>query len=64
MANERKVIVKGGGQNLYSISESSGKFRAYKNGFPSRSQIGTASSLEDALALIKGHSGRDIQEIK
>ncbi len=63
MAIERKVIVKGGGQNLYSISESSGKYRAYKGTGHSKSKIGLASSLEDALSLIKSHSGRDIESI-
>lgn len=64
MATERKVIVKGGGQNLYSIAESSGTYRAYKGSGYGRSEIGKTSSLEDALAIIKSHSGREIQEIK
>jgi hypothetical protein len=63
MATEKKVIVKGGGQNLYSISESSGTFRAYKGSGYGRSEIGTASSLKDALSLIKSHSGCDVEQI-
>jgi hypothetical protein len=66
MANKR-VVVQGGGHNLYEISEYSGKYTAYKVdvGFisDSKTNIGQASSLEDALTLIKVHSGKEIKEI-
>lgn len=62
---DRQVVVQGGGANLYKISEYNGKFTAYKvnTGFGSNNNIGEARSLEDALALIKLHSGREIKEI-
>ncbi len=65
---DRKVVVQGGGRNLYRVSEYNGKFTAYKVdvGFLSNStsNIGTARTLDDALALIKSHSGREIKEVK
>jgi len=67
MSNDKKVVVKGGGKNLYKISESGGWHYVYKVdvGFFSNSNnsIGKAKSLSDALDIIKSHSGRDIQEI-
>lgn len=64
--NERKVVVKGGGANLYKISEFSGWFYASKVNvglFDSNTSIGKARSLGDALELIKSHSGREIESI-
>jgi hypothetical protein len=67
MAKDRKVVVQGGGANLYKISEYDGWFYAYKVdvGFFSNSNrsIGKARSLKDALDLIKSHSGKEIKEI-
>jgi hypothetical protein len=67
MSNTRRVVVQGGGKNLYKISESSGWHHVYKVdvGFltDSSKSIGKTHSLEDALAIIRSHSGRDIQEI-
>lgn len=64
---DRKVVVQGGGQNLYKICEYDGKYTAYKVDMgiflSSTSRIGTARSLEDALTLIRAHSGREIEEI-
>lgn len=64
---DRKVVVKGGGRNLYKVSESGGWFYAYyvEVGFLSDSKrsIGKARSFKDALDLIRAHSGRDIQSI-
>lgn len=57
--SKKKVVVKGGGQNLYYVSESSGTIYVYKGS----SQIGKTETMEDALALIKSHSGKDIQSI-
>ena len=62
--NTTKVTVKGGGSNLYSVSETSGKYYAYKGSGYGRSQIGTASSFDNALALIKNHSGKEIESIQ
>ena len=64
---DRKVVVKGGGKNLYKISEYGGKYTAYHVdvGFISNSNnnIGEARNLEDALSLIKAHSGKEIEKI-
>ena len=67
MAHKRKVVVQGGGSNLYEVSEYAGKFTAYKVdvGFllDDRTSIGTGRSLEDALTLIRAHSGKEIKSI-
>jgi len=67
MSKDRRVVVEGGGANLYKISEYSGWFYVYKVdvGLLSSSDrsIGKASSLTDALAIIKSHSGKEIKEI-
>ncbi len=67
MSRDRRVVVKGGGKNLYKISEYNGWFQAYQVdvGFISDdfNSIGKARSLGDALELIKSHSGREILEI-
>lgn len=67
MSKDRRVVVKGGGDNLYKISESGGWFYAYHVdvGFISNSNtnIGKTRSLTDAIDLIKSHSGREIQEM-
>lgn len=67
MSDKKKVVVRGGGSNLYRITVS-GKSHsvekvtvkplsnAYKN-------IGRTDSLEDALSLIRSHSGQDIESI-
>lgn len=67
MSNDKRVVVKGGGENLYKISEYGGWFHVYHVdvGFLSNSNnsIGKTRSHGDALDLIKSHSGQDIQEI-
>jgi len=67
MSTTREVVVKGGGANLYQIDEYGGKYTAYKVsvGFlgNSKSSIGAANSLEDAISLIRAHSGREIKSI-
>ena len=61
---KKKVIVKGGGENLYCVSESSGTIYVYKGSvWGSDTQIGKARTMDDALALIKSHSGRGIESI-
>lgn len=61
---KKKVIVKGGGENLYYVSESSGTIYVYKGSvWGSDTQIGKARTMEDALALIKSYSGRSIESI-
>lgn len=61
--SKKKVIVKGGGNNLYRVSESSGTIYVYKAGSWGDKQIGKTKTMEDALALIKSHSGREIESI-
>ncbi|MBX7136288.1 MAG: hypothetical protein K1X67_26765 [Fimbriimonadaceae bacterium] len=67
MGNDKRVVVKGGGKNLYRISEYGGWFYVYHVdvGFLSstKTEIGKARSQVDALDLIKSHSGREIQEV-
>ena len=58
---KKKVVVKGGGDNLYYISESSGTVYVYKGGTFGDTQIGKATSVDNALAIIRSHSGRDIE---
>ena len=57
--SKKKVIVKGGGSNLYYVSKSSGIIYVYR----SDTLIGKTKTMEDALALIRNHSGRDIERI-
>lgn len=67
MANKTRVIVKGGGANLYEVSESGGWFYAYQISvgvFDSRHEIGKARTFEQALSLIKSHSGRGIERME
>lgn len=66
--SKRKVVVEGGGKNLYEIAQSGEKFTARRVNVgllgDSHNTIGTASSLDDALALIRSHSGHEIKEIE
>lgn len=67
MSTDRKVVVKGGGKNLYKVSEYNGWFHVHKVvlGFLSNDNhsLGKTRSLADALDLIRSHSGREIQEV-
>lgn len=58
---EKGVTLKGGGN--YKIKEYNGKYTAYKVNTFSKDNIGEAKTLEDALSLIKVHSGKEIKEI-
>lgn len=58
---KRRVIVRGGGNNLYYVSDSSGVFYVSKS---NGTDIGKARNLDDALAIIKSHSGREIEKIE
>lgn len=63
----KRVVVKGGGENLYRIYEASGKYwiDSVDVGFISNSynNIGKTSNLEDAISIIKAHSGKEIDTI-
>lgn len=65
MSRVRKVTVEGGA--LYEITEYEGKYWASKVTVEilndSRTSIGSARKLDDALALIKAHSGRQIRSV-
>ena len=62
---KRKVVVRGGGDNLYFVSDSGGVFYVRKGGgWGGGTDIGQAKSLDDALAIIKSHSGREIEKIE
>lgn len=59
-----KVVVEGGGKNLYFIEERGGAFQVYKDEvWGSGKQIGTARSMNDALDRIQSHSGHRIKSI-
>ncbi len=58
--SKRTVVVEGG--NVYTVGDSSGTFYVRRGGFYG-TDIGKTKSLNDALALIKSHSGRQIRSI-
>ena len=59
-----KVVVEGGGKNLYFVKDSAGAFHAYKDEvWGSGQHIGTAASMNDALGIITRHSGKKIKSI-
>ena len=66
--SKRDVVVEGGGSNLYEVSEYAGEFYVYKVSVglfsDDRTSIGTCNKLEDALTLVRMHSGRNIKSIK
>jgi hypothetical protein len=64
---DRQVVVEGSGSNLYRIGESGGRFYVSRVTvgllFNDYTSIGTTIGLEDALALIRSDSGRNIKSI-
>jgi hypothetical protein len=61
---KKKVIVEGGGENLYYVSESSGTIYVYKGSvWGSDTQIGKVREMRDAIAVIESHAGRKIKNI-
>ncbi len=61
---KKKVVVEGGGENLYYVSESSGTIYVYKGAvWGSDTQIGKVRAMRDAIAIIENHSGRKIKSI-
>lgn len=66
MAKRTTVVVRGGGKNLYEVSESGGWFHAYKVNVwvvNTRVDIGRARTFNQALDLIKSHSGKAIEAV-
>ena len=68
MSQSKKVVVNGGGDNLYrvSISGRTHSIDKVSVGLISNSyvNIGKTESLEDALSIIRSHSGCEIDTIK
>lgn len=64
---KRRVVVKGGGENLYYIKEYDGRFYVTQKKvgivFDSNKDIGKTRTLDDAISLIRSHSGRSIDSI-
>ncbi|HOC85201.1 MAG: hypothetical protein WBK43_09730 [Prolixibacteraceae bacterium] len=63
----KKVVVKGGGSNLFKVSYYDGTYYVYKVkvGFISddKYDIGKTKNFEDALSIIRSYSGKDIDHI-
>lgn len=59
-----KVVVEGGGRNLYFVQDSGGVFKVFKHrDIGSDEQIGTARSMNDAIDRIENHAGRRVKSI-
>jgi len=63
----KKVVVKGGGSNLFKVSSYNGTFYIYKVtvGFITNDnyEIGKTKSFDDALSVIRSYSGHEIDRI-
>lgn len=64
---KKRIVVNGGGNNLYRISGSGSSYYVSQiivNTFiDDVISVGTAGSFDDALSLIKSHSGHSIKNI-
>lgn len=67
MSAEWKVVVEGGGHNLYYVREYDDTYYVYQTfvhiPFNESDLIGKVDSLELAIVLIRAHSGEDIEKI-
>ena len=65
--NTKKIVVRGGGENLYEVRETYAEFYAYKIDvgllWNSEKYLGKTRRFDAALALIRAHSGREILNI-
>lgn len=63
----KRIIVQGGGKNLYRVETSGEFFNVYHISVgwitDDKEFIGKTKSLEDAISLIRSYSGREIKEI-
>ena len=59
----RKRVVTESGKG-YVASEHRGRTYVYREHFGGNTEIGSASSLSDALALVEADSGEKVREIK
>ena len=68
MSTVYRVVVKGGGKNLYYIKEDDDTYCVYHHivnvVWDDENLIGEDDSLEDAVERIKDHSGERIDEIE
>ncbi len=68
MSTEYRVVVKGGGHNLYYIREYDDDYHVYCRTVNlltnDDDHVGSAGSLATALVLIVAHSGEDIDDIR
>ena len=67
MSKEYRVVVKGGGHNLFYIKEEYDSYSVYQHIvnliWDDQNYIGETDSLDDAVDLIREHSGEEIDEI-
>ncbi len=59
--SKKTVVVQGG--NVYTVGDTSGTFYVKRGGGHYAMDIGKTRSFDDALALIKSHSGKQIRDI-
>jgi hypothetical protein len=59
--SRKQVVVEGG--NVYTIGESSGTYYVRRGSGWSGTDIGKTRSFDDALSLVKSHSGKQIRSI-
>lgn len=68
MSSRYRIVVEGGGHNLYYVREYEGTYRVYCREVNLLTNdddlIGEADSLEDALDMVKEHSGEDIEDVQ
>lgn len=63
----KKVVVRGGGSNLFKVSCYDGTYSVYKVKVgiltDDKYEIGKSKSFDDALSIIRSYSGREIDHI-
>ena len=64
---DKQVVVEGGGENLYKVSDYKGIYYVKKISVGiianSARDLGKTKSFDDALAIIRSHSGKAIKSI-
>lgn len=65
---KHRVVVKGGGKNLYYVKESGGWYQVSHRRVSLLGDrdidLGKARSMHDALAMIESHSGKKIARVE
>mgnify|MGYP001172525968 FL=1 len=63
----KKVVVQGGGSNLFQVTHYNGIFSVYKVSvgiiFNNYQSIGKTRRFEEALSIIRSYSGHEIESI-